>query len=140
VARAPSLTEHLALCLDLAKREDWETMNNLDRFMEFVVAAVFVLAGLNKIFSYRYPRESGEEGVGELASEFPYWCVALVGLFEMAAALLLITPFELTLFAAVALGLSTMITGLYRISVQKPTAPTAVLFLLVLFVIRGRVF
>jgi uncharacterized membrane protein YphA (DoxX/SURF4 family) len=139
-ARAPSLTGHLALNLDLAKREGWETMNNLDRFMEFVVAAVFVLAGLSKIFSYRSQRESGEEGAGELAIEFPYWCVALVGLFEMAAAMLLITPFELTLFAAVALGLSTMITGLYRVSVQKPIVQSAVLFLLVLFVIRGHVF
>jgi hypothetical protein len=114
-------------------------MNNLDRFMEFVAAAVFVFAGLNKIFSYRFQRESHEDGVGELAGEFPYWCVAFLGLFEMTAAMLLITPFELTLFAAVALGLSTMITGLYRVCVEKTVVPSAVLFLLVLFVICGRV-
>jgi uncharacterized membrane protein YphA (DoxX/SURF4 family) len=114
-------------------------MNNLDRFMEFVVAAVFLLVGLSKIFSHKYQRESREEGAGELASEFPYWCVALVGLFEIVAAMVLITPFALTLFAAVALALSTMIAGLYRVSVQKPAVPSAVLFLLVLFVICGRV-
>ncbi len=114
-------------------------MNNLDRFMEFVVAAVFILVGLSKIFSYRYPRALNEAGKSELAVEFPYWCVALVGLFEMAAAMALVTPFELTLFAAVALALSTMIAGLYRVSVQKTAVPTVVLFLLVLFVICGRV-
>lgn len=111
-------------------------MNNLDRFMEFLVAAVFLLVGLSKIFSYRYRREPG---TSELAAEFPYWCAALVGLFEMGAAMALVTPFELTLFAAVALALSTIITGLYRVSVQKPAAPAVVLFLLVLFVICGRV-
>jgi uncharacterized membrane protein YphA (DoxX/SURF4 family) len=114
-------------------------MNNLDRFMEFVVAAVFLLVGLSKIFSYRYKSEATEAGASELAVEFPYWCAALVGLFEMAAAMALITPFELTLFAAVALALSTVITGLYRASVQKTAVPSVVLFLLVLFVICGRV-
>ncbi len=114
-------------------------MNNLDRFMEFLVAAVFLLVGLSKIFSYRYNREPSEAGSSELATEFPYWCAALVGLFEMGAATALVTPFELTLFAAVALAFSTIITGLYSVSVQKPAAPAAVLFLLVLFVICGRV-
>jgi len=114
-------------------------MNNLDRFMEFVVAAVFLLVGLSKIFSYRYPRESSADGASGLAIEFPYWCVALVGLFEMTAAMALITPFELTLFAAVALALSTIITGFYRASAQKPAAPSVALFLLVLFVICERV-
>jgi uncharacterized membrane protein YphA (DoxX/SURF4 family) len=124
---------------NLAQRGDWETMNNLDRFMEFLVAAVFILVGLSKIFSYRYHREPVEAGTSELAIEFPYWCVALVGLFEMGAAMALVTPFELELFAAVALALSTIINGLYRVSVQKPAAPTVVLFLLALFVICGRV-
>jgi uncharacterized membrane protein YphA (DoxX/SURF4 family) len=114
-------------------------MNSLDRFMEFLVAAIFLLVGLSKIFSYRRQKEGAETETSKLAIEFPYWCVALVGLFEMGAAMALVTPFELTLFAALALAFWTIITGLYRMSVDKPTAPTAVLFLLVLFVIRGRV-
>ena len=114
-------------------------MNNLDRFMEFVVAAVFTLVGLSKIFSYKYKAAGVDTSASELAIEFPYWCVALVGLFEMLAAMALITPFELTLFAAVALALSTLINGLYRASVRKPAAPTVALLLLVLFVICGRV-
>jgi hypothetical protein len=120
-------------------RGDWETMNNLDRFMEFLVAAVFLFVGLSKIFSYRYPRGLREAGASELAVEFPYWCVALLGLFEMAAAMALVTPFELTLIAAVALAFSTLIAGFYRVSVKKSAAPTTALFLLVLFVICGRV-
>jgi uncharacterized membrane protein YphA (DoxX/SURF4 family) len=123
----------------MRKEVDWKTMNNLDRFMEFLVAVVFLLVGLSKIFSYRCHREPVRAGTSEIAKEFPYWCAALVGLFEMSAAMAMITPFELTLFAAVALALSTIITGLYRVSVQKPAAPTVVLFLLVLFVICGRV-
>lgn len=113
-------------------------MNNLDRFMEFVVAAVFTLVGLSKIFSYKYKAAGIDGSASELAIEFPYWCVALVGLFEMLAAVALATPFEQKLLAAVALALSTTIAGLYRASVQKPAAPTVVLLLLVLFVICGR--
>ncbi len=114
-------------------------MNSLDRFMEFLVAAVFILVGLSRILTYRLHRKPTDTGTSELASEFPYWCIALVVLFEMGAAVALVTPFELTLFAAVALALSTMINGFYRVSAQKPTAPTVVLFLLALFVICGRV-
>ena len=106
--------------------------------MEFVVAAVFTLVGLSKIFSYKYKAAGIDGSASELAIEFPYWCVALVGLFEMLAAVALATPFEQKLFAAVALALSTTIAGLYRASVQKPAAPTVVLLLLVLFVICGR--
>jgi hypothetical protein len=95
-----------------AQRGDWETMNNLDRFMEFLVAVVFLIVGLSKIFSYRYQKEPAEAGKSELAMEFPYWCAALVGLFEMGAAMALVTPFELALLAAVSLALSTIITGL----------------------------
>ena len=107
--------------------------------MEFLVAAVFILVGLSRILTYRLYRKRTETGTSEFASEFPYWCFALVGLLEMGAAMALVTPFELTLFAAVVLALSTLINGLYRVSVQKPTAPTVVLFLLALFVICGRV-
>lgn len=114
-------------------------MNSLDRFMEFVVAAVFTLVGLSKIFSYKYKAARADGAASELAVEFPYWCVALVGLFEMFAAIALAAPIESKLFAAVALGLSTLIAGLYRASVQKPAAPTVVLLLLVLFVICARV-
>ena len=113
-------------------------MNNLDRFMEFVVAAVFTLVGLSKIFSYKYKAAGIDGTASELAIEFPYWCVALVGLFEMLAAVALATPFEQKIFAAVALALSTLIAGLYRASVQKPAAPSVILLLLVLFVICGR--
>jgi len=114
-------------------------MNGLDRLMEFVVAAVFTFVGLSKIFSYKYKAAGGEVEASEFAVEFPYWSVALLGLFEMIAAMALITPFEQKLFAAVALALSTLIICLYRASVQKPAAPTVVLLLLVLFVICGRV-
>lgn len=132
----PNRTDHAQTTL---RKGDWKTMNSLDRFMEFLVAAVFIFVGLSKILTYRLHMKPSEAGATELVSEFPYWCIALVGLFEMGAAMALVTPFELTLFAAVALALSTMITGLYRVSVNKPTAPTLVLFLLALFVICGRV-
>lgn len=110
-------------------------MNNLDRVMELLAAAVFILVGLSKIFSYRYRRNTGEE---EKSSEFPYWCVALVGLFEMMAAMALASSYELALLAAVLLALSTIIASLYRASVEKPVAPAVALLLLALFVICGR--
>lgn len=113
-------------------------MNNLDRGMEFLVAAVFILVGLSKILSYRYRKEPSNTGEPGLAIEFPYWCVALVGLFEMVAAMALVSSYELALFAAVSLALSTIIASLYRVSAEKPAAPAVILFLLVLFVFCGR--
>lgn len=113
-------------------------MNNLDRSMEFVVAAIFLFVGLSRVLSFRRERQADDQPESELSAELPYWCVALVGLFEVAAAMALITPFELTLFAAGILALSTMIAALYRVSVKKSAAPTTALFLLVLFVICGR--
>jgi uncharacterized membrane protein YphA (DoxX/SURF4 family) len=107
--------------------------------MEFLVATVFLLVGLSKIFSYRFHREPAEAGTPELAADFPYWCATLVSLFEMGVALALVTPFEITVLAAIGLALSSIITGLHRVSAQKPAAPSVALFLLVLFVICGRV-
>ncbi len=106
--------------------------------MEFLVAAVFILVGLNKIFSYRYRKDSNDTDGSALAIEFPYWCVALTGLFEMAAAMALVSSYEVALFAAVSLALSTIIASLYRVSAEKPAAPAVVLFLLVLFIICER--
>jgi uncharacterized membrane protein YphA (DoxX/SURF4 family) len=73
--------------------------------MEFLVATVFLLVGLSKIFSYRFHREPAEAGTPELAADFPYWCATLVGLFEMGAPFTLVTPFEITLLAAIGLAL-----------------------------------
>lgn len=106
--------------------------------MEFLVATVFILVGLNKIFSYRHRRDSSSGDESALAMEFPYWCVALVGVFEMVAAMALVSSYEVALFAAVSLALSTIVASLCRVSVEKPAAPAVVLFLLVLFVICER--
>lgn len=113
-------------------------MNNLNRVMEFLVAAVFILVGLGKILSYRYRKDASDAGEPEAAIEFPYWCVALAGLFEMVAAMALVSSYEVALFAALSLALSTIIASLYRVSAEKPVAPAVALFLLALFVICGR--
>jgi len=119
-------------------------MNNLDRFMEFVVAAVFVCVGIRNIYSYRRrPKPLGARHA-ELPFRLPYAVIAAVGLFEILAALALVAPVgplpQATVVKLAALGLSLMAVayGIYQIKRQETPTPAVVLFLLTLFVLVGR--
>ena len=115
-------------------------MNSLDRFMEFVLAFVFLLAGLGKIFSYN--RKAERPASGLMGVEYKW--AALIGLFELVAALALITPVDfdrhatLVLPAAIGLALLTVGASIYRVCRHQSAVPTVVLFLLAIFVIAAR--
>ena len=119
-------------------------MNNLDPVMEFVLAFVFLVAGLSKIFSYnRKPaRPDGGQATGLMGLQYAW--AALIGLFELAAALALITPVSselhatLVLRAAIGLALLTVGASIYRVRRNQSAVPTMVLFLLAAFVIAAR--
>lgn len=112
--------------------------------MEFLLAGVFLCAGLVKIFGYnRKARDSGSRETSGLGG-LPYTWAALIGLFEMVAALALIAPVDaqlsatLVTTAAIALALLMVAASIYRMRRQQSAAPTVVLFLMAVFVIAER--
>jgi hypothetical protein len=120
-------------------------MNSLDRFMELLLAGVFLLVGLSKIFTNnkkaKYsgpPESSGLMGL-------PYRMAALIGLFETTAALVLIMPAgtwpsaTLALPAATALAVLMLAASIYRMRLRESAVPTIVLFLMAIFVVAARI-
>ena len=115
-------------------------MTSLDGIMGFLVSIFFLFNGASKIFSYR--QQSGFIPAGEIPSpaRYPYWCMFLLGVVEVAAALVLITPATPALIAAIFLALLTATSVVFRLRRHQSTAPTIALFLMVLFIIIGRWF
>ena len=119
-------------------------MTSLDRFMEYFVAAVFLLVGLRRLSAYRRrPRALGAASA-RLPLGLPSGSTVMIGLFEIVAALALITPFgvwpqgNVVRLAATGLALLMLVSGIYQVRRRESVEPTAVLFLLALFVIVGR--
>jgi uncharacterized membrane protein YphA (DoxX/SURF4 family) len=115
-------------------------MTSLDRIMELLVFAFFLFAGVSKIFSYRQQSRFIPAEPDPQPSAFPYWSVALLGFFEIAAALALFTPATPALISAIALAMLTVATVVFRLRRKQSAAPTIALFLMVLFIIVGRLF
>jgi hypothetical protein len=122
-------------------------MNGLNRFMEFLLSAVFLCAGLAKIFSYNRNENrsiaSNDPGETTGLMGLPYRWAALIGFFETMAALILLAPsatlptFAPALIAATALALLMVAASVYRLRRRQSTAPTMALFLIALFVIAA---
>lgn len=118
-------------------------MSNLDRLMEFVLAGVFLCVGLARIFGYK--RQIVLAGVGQIFAplELSHGSVVAIGLFEILAALAVITPFAFALpavmvpAAAAALALVAVGACVYRVRHHQECAPTVALLLLAVFVIFG---
>jgi hypothetical protein len=117
-------------------------MNNLDRFMEYLVAGVFLCVGLAKIFSYRRrPKPLGAQSAG-LPFGLSYGALVAIGLFQIGAALVLVAP--VAFFSAIApwaaAGLICAALGgaAYHMRRQESAVPNVTLVLLVLLVVVGR--
>jgi hypothetical protein len=124
------------------KQKGGWTMNNLDRFMEYIVAGVFLFVGLAKVFSYRRrPKPLGAQSA-DLPFGLPYGIFLAVGLFQIVAALVLVTP--LASFSAIApwavagLLCLTLAGAMYHMRRDESAVPNFALFLLVMFVVVGR--
>ena len=119
------------------------TMSNLDRLMEFVLAAVFLCIGLARIFGYN--RRLVIAGVGEVFAplDMSHPRLVAIGLFEVIAALALVTPIgfvpsaAMVPLAAAALALSAVAACVYRVRRHQECAPTVALFFLAVFVVFG---
>jgi uncharacterized membrane protein YphA (DoxX/SURF4 family) len=105
-----------------------------------LVSVFFLFNGVSKIFSFG--QKSSFIAAAEIPppDRYPYWCMFLLGLLEVAAALVLITPATSALIAAIFLALLTAASVVFRLRRHQSAAPTIALFLMVLFVILGRWF
>lgn len=117
-------------------------MNNLDRFIEYLVVAVFVCVGCARILSYRRrPKPLGAQSAG-LPFGLPYGALVAVGVFQIAAALALVTPLSfmpaIAPWAAAGLALVTMYGALYHMRRHETAVPNLTLLLLVMLVTVGR--
>ena len=126
----------------MASRKGRRTMNNLDRFLEYLVVAVFVCVGCARILSYRRrPKPLGAQSAG-LPFGLPYGFLVAVGVFQIAAALVLIMQFPsiaaIAPWAAAGLALVTLYGALYHMRRHETAVPNVTLFLLILLVAVGR--
>jgi VIT1/CCC1 family predicted Fe2+/Mn2+ transporter len=119
-------------------------MNALDRFMEYFVAGVFLCVGLAKIWSYqRRPKPLGAQRAS-FPIALPYGLVIAAGMFEVVAALALLTPYSFLPHVMVAplaitgLALLTGIGAVYHMRRRESAVPNLALFLLVMFVAVAR--
>ena len=126
-----------------SKAETGETMTNLDRMMEFLLAGVFLWIGFKQILSYpRRPKVIGASNK-RLPLGLPYGAVVAIGIFEIVAAMALLAPFgsgqpaSLPLYAATGLALLTLTAAFLNARRRRPASHSMVLFLMALFVIVG---
>jgi hypothetical protein len=117
-------------------------MNSLDRVMEYLVAGVFLCVGFAKIMRYkRRPKPLGAQSAS-LPFGLPHDALVAVGVFQIVAALVLITPLAflpaLAPWAVAGLVLVTLYGALYHMRRDESAVPNLTLFLLVMFVVVGR--
>jgi hypothetical protein len=119
-------------------------MNTWDQFVEYFVAGVFVCVGVAKVSKYRRGPKAVGAQPARLPFGLPYGCIVGVGLFEIAAALILVMPAGFLPLAALAqvavagLALLTVTASVYHARRQETMVPNMMLFLLVLFVVVVR--
>jgi DoxX-like family len=117
-------------------------MNNLDRSMEYLAAGVFLCVGVAKIVSYRRrPKPLGAQSA-DLPFGLPYGTFLAVGLFQIAAALVLVTPLAslsaIAPWAVAGLLCLTLAGAMYHTRRHESAVPNLALFLLAMFVAVGR--
>lgn len=124
-------------------------MSSLDRFMEYLTAAIFLCVGLNEVLRYwRRPSARGAEQTRlpqtRLPFELPHKAMLTIGLLQIVAAMALVVPFgpwaQATRVgvAAITLALLTLIAGIDHLRRHISVAPAAVLLLLTIFILVGR--
>ena len=119
-------------------------MSSLDRFMEYLTAAIFLCVGLNEVLRYwRRPSARGAEQT-RLPFELPHKAMLTIGLLQIVAAMALVVPFgpwaQATRVgvAAITLAVLTLIAGIDHLRRHISVAPAAVLLLLTIFILVGR--
>ena len=118
-------------------------MDNLVPIMQFLLAALFLFYGFSRILAC-FARESRLAGSGFLRMGLPRYAKCAIGLFEIAAALLLVLPVQLwqlnnlPQLAAAGLAVFTAAAAIYLARRKESAVPVIALFLMALFVVIGR--
>jgi hypothetical protein len=124
--------------------EAGNSMNALDWFAQILLAGVFFIDGIRRIFVCSQQTESRPSGSGSNVIAMPIGVACIVGLVEMACAAGLVVPvhsWQPNLFPMLATAIIFVLVGaslIHHIQRRQPSAPVVALFLLVLFAIIGR--
>jgi hypothetical protein len=126
----------------MKRQKGGRTMNNLDRFFEYLVAGVFLCVGLAKILSFRRrPKPLGAQS-SNLPFGMSYKWLAAVGLFQIVAALVLVAPLSFSSviapWAVAGLAWVTLSGAMVHMRRHESAVPNVALFLLVMLVVVGR--
>ncbi len=122
-----------------------ETMNNLVWIVQYLLAAVFLIAGICKIFSISQRRVWLEDCPGCEPKGLSHKTACTIACLEIVAALALVLPFRsgqqdlLPMLAATGLALLTVAAAVYHARRREPAAPALALLRLALFVIVGHI-
>jgi uncharacterized membrane protein YphA (DoxX/SURF4 family) len=120
-------------------------MDNLVWIVQYLLAAVFLIAGICKIFSISQRRVWLQDGPGCEPRGLSHKTACSIACVEIAGALALVLPFRLgqqeslPLLAAAGFALLTVAAAIYHARRREPAAPALALFLLALFVIVGHI-
>jgi uncharacterized membrane protein YphA (DoxX/SURF4 family) len=120
-------------------------MNNLVWIVQYLLAAVFLIAGICKIFSISQKRLWLHQGPGCEPKGLSHKTACTIAFIEIAGALALVLPLRsgqqetLTLLAATGFAILTVSAAVYHARRKEPAAPALALFLLALFVIVGHI-
>ncbi|MGA2806619.1 MAG: DoxX family protein [Terracidiphilus sp.] len=119
-------------------------MNNLDWFVQVLLAGVFLFAGLRTILGSQWRAKAPHPGQGDGSFGLPRNLAYGVAVLEIAGALALIVPANLwppdviQRLAAAGLALLTLAVFIYQVRRKQQAAPVMALFLLALFVVVAR--
>lgn len=117
-------------------------MNNLDQFIEYLAAGVFVCIGCVRVAGYRRRPKTPDAQSMRLPFGAPRQLSVAIGVLEIAAALMLAVPASLlpalAPLAVTFLALLTISAAIYQMRRHETPVPNIALFLLVLLVAVGR--
>ena len=119
-------------------------MNTLDWFAQILLAGVFFIDGIRRIFVCSQQTDRRPYGPGRNVIAMPIGAACTVGLVEMACAAGLVVPVHswqpniLPMLAIATLFILVGASLIHHIQRRQPSAPVVALFLLVLFAIIGR--
>jgi uncharacterized membrane protein YphA (DoxX/SURF4 family) len=119
-------------------------MDALLWIVQFLLAGVFVFAGISKVLAYDELKKAVEARSKGGKIGMSRGLAAQVGMLEIVGAVGLIVPYDLwpphilVRLAASALAALMVVAGIYHVRRKESAVPSVVLFLLAIFVIVGR--
>lgn len=118
-------------------------MNSLDWFARYLLAGIFLFAGISKFFVLEWFKGARRTELSDGTVELTRRAAFAIAVVEISGALALVVPIQfwtpgmLPRLAAAGLALLTLAACIYRQRRNEFAAPVVALFLLALFVMIG---